>query len=204
MGKLFINCDNRLIDGDLLGNAVYKVLRQKVNLSAEITFCNEEEIRKINSEQRNIDKVTDVLSFPAAGITAGEVVKRRNYPFDIDPERNAVFLGCITICEKRAEEQAEEYGHSFEREVYYLATHGLLHLFGYDHMCNEDKEVMRAQEELILSEIALLSGDKTIDRSINGTFENSDGENTEEENGVFNSEIDNKKTLDKKRAEGDL
>ena len=151
MSKLIINCDNQLIDGDMLANAVYSALKQRVNLSAEICFCDKGEIRTLNKENRNIDSVTDVLSFPAAGVTAGEIVKKRNYPFDIDPETNAVFLGSIMICTERAKEQAEEYGHSFEREIYYLAVHGMLHLFGYDHMTDEDKAEMREKEEQILA-----------------------------------------------------
>ena len=67
MSKLIINCDNQLIDGDMLANAVYSALKQRVNLSAEICFCDKDEIRTLNKENRNIDSVTDVLSFPAAG-----------------------------------------------------------------------------------------------------------------------------------------
>lgn len=153
MSKLTINCDNQLIDGDLLGKAVYETLRQRVNLSAEICFCEKDEIRELNKTNRGIDSVTDVLSFPAAGVAAGEIVKKKNYPFDVDPENGSVFLGSIMICTDRAREQAEEYGHSFEREVYYLAVHGMLHLFGYDHMTDEDKSVMREQEEIILEKL---------------------------------------------------
>ncbi|MBQ7408661.1 MAG: rRNA maturation RNase YbeY [Clostridia bacterium] len=151
MAKLFIYCDNQLIDGDLLASAVYKTLKQKINLSAEITFCTEEEIKQINLSERKINSVTDVLSFPSLDLTAGEIVKRRNYPYDVDPESNSVFLGCIIICTQRAKEQAEQFGHSFEREIHYLAVHGLLHLFGYDHENEQDKQVMRELEEQILN-----------------------------------------------------
>lgn len=150
MSKLIINCDNELIDGVLLANAVYKTLKQRVNLSAEICFCEPDEIRELNKQNRNVDAVTDVLSFPAAGVCAGEIIKKRNYPFDIDPENGCVFLGSIMICSDRAREQAEEYGHSFEREIYYLAVHGMLHLFGYDHENADDKAEMREREEEIL------------------------------------------------------
>ena len=151
MGELIICCDNQLIDADTLGKAVCRTLKQTVRLSAEICFCSKEEIKKLNAETRKVDSVTDVLSYPAAGVTAGEIVKRRNYPFDIDPETNSVFLGSIMICTDRAKEQAEEFGHSFEREIYYLAVHGLLHLFGYDHMEETDKAEMREKEEEILT-----------------------------------------------------
>lgn len=151
MAKLLISCDNGLIDGVKLGEVVHKSLKQRVNLAAEICFCEKDEIRALNKENRSVDSVTDVLSFPAAGVSAGEIVKKRNYPFDIDPESGAVFLGSIMICTDRAREQAEEYGHSFERELYYLAVHGMLHLFGYDHEKDEDKAEMRQKEEEILS-----------------------------------------------------
>lgn len=153
MSKLLVNCDNQLIDGDLLGKAVYETLKQRVNLSAEICFCDKAEIQRLNKENRGIDSVTDVLSFPAAGVTAGEIVKKKNYPFDLDPENGSVFLGSIMICTDRAKEQAEEFGHSFGRELYYLAVHGMLHLFGYDHMNDEDKAEMRALEEEILKKL---------------------------------------------------
>ena len=150
MAKLTINCDNQLIDTLLLGESVFKTLRQRVNLTAEISFCSEEEIQQINNETRGKNLVTDVLSFPALNVTAGEIIKKKNYPFDTDPETGGVFLGSIIICEKRAKEQAEEYGHSLTREIYYLAVHGLMHLFGYDHETEEDKAVMREMEESAL------------------------------------------------------
>ena len=151
MSKLTIYCDNELIDSLLLAESVYKVLKQKVKLSAEITFCEPEEIKQLNKEQRGKDAVTDVLSFPATDITAGEVVKKKNYPFDVDPETGGVFLGSIIICVKRAEEQAKEYGHSLKRELYYLAVHGMLHIFGYDHEEESDKQIMREREEEVLA-----------------------------------------------------
>ncbi len=150
MSKLTVYCDNELIDGLLLAESVYKSLKQKVKLSAEISFCNEEEIQELNKEQRGKDAVTDVLSFPSLNLIAGEIVKKKNYPYDIDPETGGVFLGSIIICTARAEQQAREYGHSLKRELYYLAVHGMLHLFGYDHEIEEDKAVMREREEQIL------------------------------------------------------
>lgn len=153
MSKLTIYCDNRLIDTDLLADCVYKTLKQKVNLSAEICFCDAEEIRALNKQQRQKDAVTDVLSFPSTSVIAGEIIKTRNYPFDYDPETKSVFLGSIMICQSRAQEQAEEFGHSLEREFYYLAVHGMLHLFGYDHEDENDKALMREVEESVLSKI---------------------------------------------------
>ena len=156
MAKLTVYCDSELIDINLLANSVYKTLKQKINLSAELTFCTAEEIRELNKNERGKDAVTDVLSFPSTTVTAGEIVKRKNYPFDIDPESNSVFMGSIIICTERAKEQAEEYGHSLKREFYYLAVHGMLHIFGYDHEVESDKEVMREMEEEILALIGAL------------------------------------------------
>lgn len=165
MGRLILICDdeiadNQLIEPLLLADAVFKTLKQKVNLSAEICFCDAEEIRRLNKEQRKIDRVTDVLSFPAAGVSAGEVVKTKNYPFDFDPETRSVFLGSIMICPERAKEQAAEYGHSVRREMNYLAVHGLLHLFGFDHENEEDKKEMREREESILTLFDLKRSDE--------------------------------------------
>lgn len=158
MSKLTIYCDNELIDALLLAETVYKELKQRVNLSAEISFCTPKEIQELNNQTRNKNAVTDVLSFPAAGVSEGEIVKRKNYPFDIDPETNGVFLGSIMICTQRAKEQAQEFGHSLSRELYYLAVHGMLHLFGFDHETQADKQSMRQTEEAILAKIGAVRG----------------------------------------------
>ena len=122
-----------------------------------ITIVDDEEIREINREQRGKDMSTDVLSFPTvnypAGQTAGSCEKllRREY----DPEMDACLLGDIVISMDHVRAQAEEYGHSMQRESGYLLTHGLFHLMGYDHMTDEDKPVMRAMEEKSLASIGL-------------------------------------------------
>lgn len=121
-------------------------------LSAEIILTDEEQIKKLNSETRGIDSVTDVLSYPALDGIKGKPLKKADYPADIDDEGN-LFLGSIAICEKRAREQAEEYGHSFMREINYLAAHGLFHLLGFDHMTDGDKTEMREKEEQVLAKI---------------------------------------------------
>ena len=152
MSNLVIYCDdeNKVLNLEKIADAVYKTLKQKINLSCELCFCDEEEIKELNLKTRNIDSVTDVLSFPAAGVSAGETVKKRNYPFDTD-ESGRVFLGSIMICLKRAREQATEYGHGEKREIAYLTVHGLMHLFGYDHMNEDDKKWMREKEEAALA-----------------------------------------------------
>ena len=122
-----------------------------------IEIVDDEAIRVINREQRGKDVSTDVLSFPTvyypAGKTAGscEALLRREY----DPDAGACVLGDIIISMDHVRAQAEEYGHSVQRETGYLLTHGLFHLMGYDHMTQEDKPVMRAMEEKSLASIGL-------------------------------------------------
>lgn len=112
------------------------------NIYISIIISNEEYIKKINSEYRNIDQVTDVLSFPM--FEANEIVEAK---------KNKETLGDIIVCIPRVEEQAKEYGHSFEREFAYMLVHGFYHLMGYDHMNEEDKQKMRAKEENILRNV---------------------------------------------------
>ncbi len=125
-----------------------------VPLAVEILFVDEEEIRRLNREIRAIDKVTDVLSFPALDLERGQAIKKADYPFDID-EEGKLLLGSIAVCKKRAKEQAEEYGHSYERELHYLIVHGIMHCLGYDHMEESDKAQMREQEEKILNKLGI-------------------------------------------------
>ncbi|MBR5226325.1 MAG: rRNA maturation RNase YbeY [Clostridia bacterium] len=126
-------------------------------LYAFIQVVGDEEIQIINREQRNKDASTDVLSFPTvnypAGKTAGACEKRLKREYD--PEIGACVIGDIIISMDHVRAQAEEYGHSIQRESGYLITHGLFHLMGYDHMTDSDKPVMRAMEEKALRAIGL-------------------------------------------------
>lgn len=113
----------------------------------DITIVDDEEIHILNREYRNVDRATDVLSF---ALDEGE----EDEPELIDgPEEH--LLGDIIISAETAQRQGEEFGHGLEREIVYLAVHGLLHLLGYDHMTDEDKKIMRAKEEEALREIRL-------------------------------------------------
>ena len=107
-----------------------------------VTFTDNEGIRKINSEFRGIDKETDVLSFPLTDFEGGE-----EPPTD-EPQ---IALGDIVISLERAKTQAEEFGHSFEREAAFLCVHSMLHLLGYDHVNSEeeDAEMRRRQREVL-------------------------------------------------------
>ncbi len=137
-----------------LAEAFEGEIESDCGLSAEIIITDEAEIQRLNAEARGIDAVTDVLSFPSLDGIRGKALKKADFPFEVDEDGN-IFLGSIVICEKRAREQAEEYGHSYMRELHYLAVHGLWHLLGYDHMTEEDKPEMRAKEEKILSKLGI-------------------------------------------------
>ena len=106
-------------------------------------------IKKINNEYRNIDKETDVLSFP--------MFEKNEIDELIQNQNNVVedVLGDIIISVDRVKEQAVEYGHSFERELAYMVVHGFYHLMGYDHMNDDEKSIMRAKEENILSKLKI-------------------------------------------------
>lgn len=107
-----------------------------------VTIVNDLDIRKINHAHRNIDKVTDVLSFPMIDFAKGER----------PPEKGPYILGDIIISIETAIKQAEEYGHSIEREIGFLTAHSMLHLMGYDHMePSEEKEMFQKQEEILNS-----------------------------------------------------
>ncbi|MBP3448253.1 MAG: rRNA maturation RNase YbeY [Clostridia bacterium] len=117
-----------------------------------VTVTDNENIREVNREQRGIDKPTDVLSFPMLFFKAPEVPEEIT-ELDYDPETHQVMLGDLLISHEKIEEQAKEYGHTLERELCYLTLHGILHLFGYDHMVEGDKKLMRKREEEILARV---------------------------------------------------
>ena len=125
-----------------------------VTLGVEFLFVDGEEIRRLNREMRDTDKVTDVLSFPTLDGIKGQAVRAKDYPFDID-EDGVLLIGSIVVCCERAKEQAEEYGHSYNRELHYLLIHGIMHCLGYDHMQEDEKAEMREKEELILGKLGI-------------------------------------------------
>lgn len=110
------------------------------NLYVNVVLTNAKNIKSINKEHRGIDRETDVLSFPM--FEKNEIANLDNTNEDI--------LGDMVISIERVEEQAKEYGHSFERELAYMVVHSFYHLLGYDHMTEEDKKEMREKEENVL------------------------------------------------------
>ncbi len=120
------------------------------NIYISVTLTNPENIRRLNKEYRNIDKETDVLSFPM--FEKNEISNLKNIQYE-------EALGDIIISVDRVKEQAEEYGHSFERELSYMIVHGFYHLMGEDHIKEEDKRVMREKEEKVLGKLNILRED---------------------------------------------
>lgn len=123
------------------------------NVYVELTVADGETIREVNKEYRNVDRVTDVLSFPALEVKLPFDIK--DYPDDIDMSTGELMLGEIMLCYDKAVEQSKEYGHSIERESAYLVLHGLLHLMGFDHIEDDDKAIMREEEEKILNKLGI-------------------------------------------------
>ena len=119
----------------------------KTDLYLSIILSNEEYIQKINKETRNIDKPTDVLSFPM--FEKEELPKEKTGIPDV--------LGDIIICIPIIEKQAKEYEHSIERELAYMVVHGFYHLMVYEHIEEQDKKEMRKKEENILSKLNILN-----------------------------------------------
>ena len=146
---------NKLPDCEKLIKKVIKTVLKEENilkkLEVYVTLTNNSEIHKINLEQRKVDKATDVLSFPMfqnAKITL--LIQEISLLKEKDKDNNVDILGDIIISIEKVKEQAKEYGHSFDRELAYLVTHGMLHLLGYDHMIEDEKIQMRKREEDIL------------------------------------------------------
>jgi len=115
-----------------------------------VTLTDNENIRLINNEQRGIDSPTDVLSFPVLEFEDGQMLAGVGDYFE-----DKLILGDIVLSLERAEEQRIEFGHSFNREMGYLICHSVLHLLGYDHETEEEREVMRQKEERALNAISL-------------------------------------------------
>lgn len=138
----------------------FALKEEEMNLEYQISllFVDNEEIREINNETRNIDKETDVLSFPMLDFEDKKVYKEMYLNFEFDEtfkDGNELILGDMVLSLEKALEQSKDYGHSFEREVSYLVVHSILHLLGYDHMVDDDKKKMRKREEEILNKLSI-------------------------------------------------
>lgn len=128
---------------------------ESAKLIITVTLTMPEKIREINKQYRGIDKATDVLSFP---MFEKEELEQKIAKKDFLQED---VLGDIIISIPKVEEQAKEYGHSFERELCYMLVHGFYHLMGYDHIQEADKIKMRPKEEKILTDLKI---NRNLDR----------------------------------------
>ena len=118
-----------------------------------VTLTNPKNIREINKQYRNIDKETDVLSFPMFERNELDQMIEQNSDSCIEEGILQDIMGDIIISIDRVEEQANEYGHGFDREFAYMLVHGFYHLRGYDHMTDDEKKEMREKEENVLSQL---------------------------------------------------
>lgn len=133
-----------------------KMLGQKPRiLDLCVNFVYDNEMRELNNRMRNINEATDVLSFPNLNDVFNKKITKKSFKDDVSIETKRIYLGDVVINLDRVMSQAQEYGHSQQREMSYLLVHSILHLLGYDHMDELDKNVMRAQEERILAEFNL-------------------------------------------------
>ena len=134
-----------LVRASVLATLAYEGYKPECELS--VTFTDNEGIQAVNKQYRNIDKATDVLSFPLTDFEGGE---------EPPADEPTVSLGDVIISLERAKEQAQEFGHSFEREVAFLTVHSTLHLLGYDHELSEDDDAdMRRRQREILESMGL-------------------------------------------------
>ena len=138
-------------------NVIEKVLSQcfkeekleNSKLCVTVTLTIPKTIQEINKQYRNIDRATDVLSFP---MFEKDELDKKIQENDFE---NEDILGDIVVSVEKVNEQAIEYGHSFERELSYMIVHGFYHLMGYDHIEEDDKKIMRKKEENILGKLSI-------------------------------------------------
>lgn len=139
--QLKINIDDKI---ESAINESIKICLQEenrdLNYEVSVSFVDNEEIRQLNKDYRNVDRPTDVLSFPLD---------------EYDYNSNYHILGDIIISTDKVIEQATEFGHSILREIIYLTVHSMFHLLGYDHMNDDDKKIMREKEKIVLKEIGI-------------------------------------------------
>jgi probable rRNA maturation factor len=138
----------------------YTLKEEKVNMPCEVSviFVDNDAIREINRENRNIDKSTDVLSFPMLEYPKASVFKEVYLDYNFHPsdlDEGDLILGDIVLSLEKVEEQRLAFGHSFLREAAYLTVHSVLHLLGYDHMEADEKNIMRRREEEILTNFSI-------------------------------------------------
>lgn len=123
-----------------------------IGCEINILLTDDKTISKFNNKYRNIDSPTDVISFPMAGMKDGKIINEEG---DYNIDEGLLLLGDIVISAETALKQAERYGHPFERELAFLAAHGVYHLLGYDHTENDEESAMISKQEAALEKLGL-------------------------------------------------
>ncbi len=165
---ILVNFENHITDDseqsyiDLISKVTQHILLSEgctYDSEVSVILTDDEEIRQTNLSFREIDKATDVLSFPNFDFnTPANFSILKDYENDFDyfnPENKAFYLGDIMISDVKARLQAEEYGHSYTREFAFLIAHSILHLIGYDHMTTEEATVMEEKQRNYLNELGI-------------------------------------------------
>ena len=150
--------DNKYVD--IINKTIEKSLDEEhcpYEVEVSVTITDNQNIQEINREHRDMDKPTDVLSFPLIDFSNpsnfDDIEEDNDEWFNLD--NGELMLGDIIISLERARDQAQEYGHSIEREIGFLTAHSMLHLMGYDHMIEEEEKVMISKQKKILNEVGL-------------------------------------------------
>ena len=139
-----------------VGDAVLDYEQCPYESEVELLLTMDEEIREMNREFRDIDRATDVLSFPMIAYESpADFAFLEENESCFDPDTGELMLGNIVISKQKVVEQAEEYGHTVEREYAFLIAHSMLHLLGYDHMEEEERAVMEKKQREILDGLGI-------------------------------------------------
>ena len=154
--KIYSNKPN-LVNVKILEEAL-KITKNNVkNVAVGIEFVPWYKIKSLNKKIRNINKVTDVLSFPMLSVKKFDFLSQCDD--ERDPYTKELYLGDIVVCYRRAKKQAKTFGHSIEREICFLTLHGLLHLLGFDHIEKNDEVEMMEIAEKILKKFGITRGE---------------------------------------------
>ena len=143
------HCNRKLI-AKIYDKAMNDTGNRALDVTITVSIVSQKRIKQLNQQYRNVDKATDVLSFPMLNIKYPQ--KLADFKQEIAPD-GWLYIGDVVICKKIAKRQAKEYGHSLRREIAFLALHGLLHVLGFDHIDANDEKVMMSTAEKILSDL---------------------------------------------------
>lgn len=154
--SLDFNFDCRKLAQEIVAAAI-ETEQFPYEAEVNILLVSQEEMREINCEHRGIDQATDVLSFPMIAYeNPGDFSQIEQEEDNFNPDTGEALLGDIILCADKIKEQAEQFGHSQKREYAFLILHSILHLFGYDHMTEQEAAVMEEKQRKILEQMGIL------------------------------------------------